>query len=142
MFFYLLVGVRTYQFLFFPLKRVPCKVAASLNTSNAQVHITSNKKSCISFVVTRDASMNNSQELSMIFLSEWNAGAMALILAIFTLPVIAFFFLLLRIIKLFPKAKVFLACHQKQNIAIYIFCLVFIFAASVLLTFGLLNLFS
>lgn len=86
--------------------------------------------------------MNNSQELSMIFLLEWNAGAIALILAIFAIPVIAFFFLLLRIIKLFPKAKVFLAYHQKQNIAIYIFCLVFIFAASVLLTFGLLNLFS
>jgi hypothetical protein len=93
-------------------------------------------------VKSQDASMNNSQELCMVFLSEWNAGAMALIVAIFALPVIAFFFLLLRIIKLFPKAKEFLAYHQKRNIAIYIFCLVFIFAASVLLTFGLLDLFS
>ena len=75
---------------------------------------------------TQEAAVNNSQELSMIFLSEWNAGAMALIVAIFAIPVIAFFFLLLRIIKLFPKAKVFLAYHQKQNIAIYIFCLVWI----------------
>ena len=86
--------------------------------------------------------MNNSHKICIIFLSEWNAGAMALILAIVAIPVIAFFFLLLRIIKLFPKAKVFLVYHQKQNMAIYIFCLVFIFAASVLLTFGLLHLFS
>jgi hypothetical protein len=58
-------------------------------------------------VETQDASMNNSQELSIFFLSEWNAGAMALILAIFALPVIAFFFFYSGSSNYFPKRKSF-----------------------------------
>ncbi|MEO5889607.1 MAG: hypothetical protein ABIQ31_05105 [Ferruginibacter sp.] len=77
----------------------------------------------------------------MKILSEWNDGAIALIIGLFFIPSIILFFLLLWLIKLFPKATIFLDYHKKQKPVGYFFILLFIFTISALLTPGAFNLF-
>jgi hypothetical protein len=78
----------------------------------------------------------------MVLLSEWNDGAIALIMVLFLLPVIIVFFLLLFLLRLSPTIKSFIDKIKQQSIIVYFAILLLLFAATALLTFGAFYIFA
>jgi hypothetical protein len=78
----------------------------------------------------------------MILLSEWNDGAVAIIIALFLIPVTVVFFLLLFLLRLFPNVKSFSDNIKKQSRVAYYAILLLLFAAAGLLTYGAFDIFG
>ena len=72
----------------------------------------------------------------MIFLSEWNNTAIALIFAIYLVPAIILFFITLWMIELYPQGKLFFQRTKKQQPLIYFVTHILLFAFSLLLVFA------
>ncbi len=75
----------------------------------------------------------------MIFLSEWNDGAVALILSLFLIPVVIIFFISLFLVRLSPKAKYFIDNTKKENPVLYIMILALFLVLSALIVYCLFN---
>ena len=75
----------------------------------------------------------------MTLLSEWNDGAVALILLLFLIPVVIVFFLSLFLVGLFPKAKYFMDNTKKEKPFLYFVILALFFGLSALIIYCVFN---
>jgi hypothetical protein len=71
---------------------------------------------------------------------EWNDSAIALIFAIFLIPVILVYFFLRKIIKTFPRLKTFIQKQKEERLLIYIGIEIVLFILAVVLTITILSL--
>lgn len=78
----------------------------------------------------------------MYFLSEWNNGAIALLLSLFLIPVVFIFFSILGIVRIFPGGKAFLEKHKKQNRLLYYAAHVLLFLFLTAAVFLIINYLS
>lgn len=78
----------------------------------------------------------------MVFLSEWNNGAVAIILVLFLIPVTIVFLLLLLLIRLFPKINLYIRDCKKQQPLLYCAILILFYIIAFFITFGLGSLFN
>jgi succinate dehydrogenase/fumarate reductase cytochrome b subunit len=80
--------------------------------------------------------------LSIIFLSEWNDSAVALLLFLFLIPVTLVFFLLLFFIRLSSTAEVYLTQSKKEKPIVYSLIMLLIFAVAFFITLGIATFFN
>ena len=77
----------------------------------------------------------------MVLLSEWNDGAIAILLILFLIPSAIVFLLALMLLQISSKTKNFLDHYKKQNAIVYYALLLLLFAISALITLGIGSLF-
>lgn len=78
--------------------------------------------------------------LNFIFLEEWNSSAVAVILALFLVPVLLIYFLFTGILKSIPKTNAYLKKQKATNKLLYYLQLVMLFLFSAVIVYLLFNL--
>ena len=75
----------------------------------------------------------------MVLLSEWNDGAVTLILLLFLIPVVIVFFISLFLVRLSPKAKYFIDSTKKEKPVLYFVILALFFGLSAFIVYCFFN---
>jgi hypothetical protein len=75
----------------------------------------------------------------MVLLSEWNDGAVALILLLFLIPVVIIFFISLFLVRLSPKTKYFIDSTKKEKPVLYFVILALFFGLSAFIVYCFFN---
>jgi|GEM_PF-4819163 len=78
----------------------------------------------------------------MVFLSEWNNDAVAIILVLFLIPVTIVFLLLLLLTRLFPKINLYIRESKKRQPLLYCAILLLLYIIAFFITVGLGSLFN
>ncbi len=78
--------------------------------------------------------------MNLIFLSEWNKGAIFFVFILFLIPVIIVYFLLWGVLKNIPFTKLYVDKLKEEKRTNYRLTIILVFIISFALTYGILGL--